>query len=120
MPRKQNAEEIFNKAVEMSDSTEQSAYLDQACGGDEKLRAEVDALLKWNQEAGSFLDLPETDPNVTLSTSANMVRLWGGHWSVQAPGASRCARMDSVWRSLPLMARSISGTSQKSKRCCQT
>ena len=52
MASKQNPEEIFNKAVAISDSKEQAAYLDQACTGDETLRAKVDALLKWNQEAG--------------------------------------------------------------------
>jgi len=70
MAPKQNAEEIFNKAVELSDPAEQAAYLDEACAGDEKLRAQVDALLKWHTEAGDFLEVPAVDPNVTLETSA--------------------------------------------------
>lgn len=44
-------EEIFNNAAEMSDPAKQAAYLDQACGGDEKLRAEVEALPRWHTEA---------------------------------------------------------------------
>ncbi len=70
MTQKQNPEEIFNKAVEITDPTEQAAFLDQACAGNEKLRTEVDALLKWNREAGSFLNVAEGDPNATLETSA--------------------------------------------------
>jgi len=66
---KGNAEEIFNHAVELKDPAEQAKYLDEICAGDEKLRAEVEALLQWNQEAGSFLEAPHTDPNATLETS---------------------------------------------------
>ena len=54
----------------MSDPAKQAKYLDEVCAVDEKLRAEVDALLKWNQEAGNFLEVPDADPNATLETSA--------------------------------------------------
>jgi len=70
MTSKKNAEEIFSKAVELTDSEEQAAYLEQACGGDEKLRAQVETLLKWHTEAGDFLEVPVVDPDVTLETSA--------------------------------------------------
>jgi serine/threonine protein kinase len=65
MGRKNEPEEIFNKAVELSDPAQQAAYLDQACGGNEKLRAQVEALLQWHQEAGSFLDGPAVEPELT-------------------------------------------------------
>ena len=70
MASKKNAEEIFNMAVELSDAAERAAFLDEACAGDEKVRAQVDALLKWHVEAGSFLEVPAVDPNATLETSA--------------------------------------------------
>jgi len=70
MASKQNAEDIFNQAVELTDPEKQAEFLDQTCGGDEKLRAEVEALLKWHTEAGDFLEAPAVDPNVTLETSA--------------------------------------------------
>jgi serine/threonine protein kinase/tetratricopeptide (TPR) repeat protein len=70
MAPKQNPEEIFNKAVEITDPKEQAAFLEETCGGDEKLRAEVDALLNWNQEAGSFLNVPDGNDAATLETSA--------------------------------------------------
>jgi len=70
MASKKNAEEIFNKAIELSDSAEQAEYLDRACAGNDKLRAEVDALLKWHEEAGDFLEVPPVDPDLTVQTSA--------------------------------------------------
>jgi serine/threonine-protein kinase len=70
MASKNNAEEIFNKAIELSDSAEQAEYLDRACAGNDKLRAEVDALLKWHEEAGDFLEVPPVDPDLTVQTSA--------------------------------------------------
>ena len=70
MASKHNAEEVFNKAIELSDVTEQQEFLEQACAGNEKLRAEVDALLKWHEEAGDFLEVPPVDPDLTVQTSA--------------------------------------------------
>jgi len=70
MAAKPSPEEIFDKAVEITDPKEQATFLDQACGGDEKLRAEVDVLLKWNQEAGSFLDVAGSDGTATLDSDA--------------------------------------------------
>jgi serine/threonine protein kinase/uncharacterized protein (DUF2267 family) len=70
MAPKNKAEEIFNQAVGLSDPARQAAYLEEACGGDEKLRAQVEALLQWHEEAGSFLEVPAVDPNATLETSA--------------------------------------------------
>jgi RIO-like serine/threonine protein kinase len=67
--KKSNPEDIFHKAVELSDQTERAEYLDKACKADEKLRAEVDNLLKWHEEADDFLEAPAIDPDVTLATS---------------------------------------------------
>jgi serine/threonine protein kinase/WD40 repeat protein len=64
--KKSNPEEIFNKAIDISNPTEQLDYLDKACAGDEKLRAEVEFLLESHQKAGSFLESPPIDPDVTL------------------------------------------------------
>jgi len=66
MTPEQNPKEIFNQALELSDPEKQAAFLDEACAGDDKLRAEVDALIEWDSEAGSFMDFPDKDPNVTL------------------------------------------------------
>jgi serine/threonine-protein kinase len=49
---------IFGEAVEIRSPAERAAYLDQACGGDSRLRAEVESLLQAKQDAGRFLSGP--------------------------------------------------------------
>ena len=66
---KKEPEEIFNRALELTDSAKRAAYLDDACAGDAKLREEVDALLKWDCEAGGFMNAPDRDPNATLEAA---------------------------------------------------
>ncbi len=64
-------EEIFHEALAISDKTKRAEYLDQACQGDDPFRAQVEALIKSHQQAGSFLQGPATaDPNATLDTPA--------------------------------------------------
>jgi len=60
-----NPEEIFHKASEMTDRKERDAYLDGTCGGNEKLRAEVEALLFADEHVGSFLEPAPADPRMT-------------------------------------------------------
>jgi len=67
--KKTNPEDIFHKAIEISDQAKRAEYLDKACTGNEKLRAEVEFLLKSYQQAGDFLESPAIDPNVTLDES---------------------------------------------------
>ena len=57
---------IFGKALELRSATERAAYLEQACQGDSRLRAEVESLLQARQEAGDFLAGPESVPVATL------------------------------------------------------
>src|SRR5688500_9936361 len=52
------AMEIFSDAA-TTDSSNRDAYLERACAGDAKLRAEVESLLATNQRIGEFLDSPE-------------------------------------------------------------
>jgi len=61
--------EIFCTAVEKKSRAERDAYLRQACGGDEELRADVEALLKAHDAVGSFLESPPAGTNTTLDTS---------------------------------------------------
>lgn len=63
MPPKPNPEELFHRALELKDPEERTAYLDEACAGDGALRAQIDALLKWDSEAGGFMDIPDRDPD---------------------------------------------------------
>ncbi len=49
------AREIFDEAVEVP-PPERPSYLETACGGDARLRSEVEALLKSADRAGDFLE----------------------------------------------------------------
>src|SRR4051794_33171323 len=58
-------EDIFLAAVEKAPA-DRAAYLDGACGTDAKLRAQVEALLRSHEEAGSLLEQPLFRPGPTL------------------------------------------------------
>jgi tetratricopeptide (TPR) repeat protein len=60
---------IFSEALEKKDVKERADYLNEACGNDMELRSKVEALLKAHEQAGSFLDAPPFDADVTLNTS---------------------------------------------------
>ena len=65
-----NPEDIFHEASEITNPKKRNAYLDEACQGNEKLRAEVDDLLSSDEQAGSFLAVPPVDSEVTLDMSS--------------------------------------------------
>ncbi len=52
------ANEIFADAILIEDPAGQTEYLQQQCGTDAALRAQVESLLQAHTEAGSFLDHP--------------------------------------------------------------
>jgi len=58
---------IFASALEIGDSAQRAAFLDQACGRDPNLRREVEELLQAETDAGEFL--PDK-PAATASQSA--------------------------------------------------
>src|SRR5262245_6940130 len=60
-----SVEALFSAALEISSPNEREEYLDQACSGDPPLRQRVEALLKANQEAGSFLQHPPAGIDAT-------------------------------------------------------
>jgi len=65
MATEQNPEELFYRALELKDPERRAAYLEEVCAGNAGLRAQVDALLKWDSQAGGFMDLPDRDPDAT-------------------------------------------------------
>ena len=78
-PGKTKAEQLFNSALDIETSEARSAFLDQACGNDQDLRAEIDELLRHHADAGSFLERPphELDPTIPSSgTDANSDESW--------------------------------------------
>src|SRR5215831_8207804 len=48
-------EELFHQAADLP-RTDQQAFLDSACGGDESIRAEVAAMLEEDSRSASLLD----------------------------------------------------------------
>ncbi|MFH1265499.1 MAG: serine/threonine-protein kinase [Planctomycetota bacterium] len=52
------ANEIFLKALDCESSESQQAYLDEICGSDKDLRAQVESLLEADLKAASFLGRP--------------------------------------------------------------
>jgi eukaryotic-like serine/threonine-protein kinase len=64
------ARAIFDRALEIQLAAQRQAYLAEACGGDDKLRQQVDALLHAYDMAGSFLDVPANDLTLGETTHA--------------------------------------------------
>ncbi len=56
---------IFGQAAEIESPTERAAYLDEACGQDAALRAEVERLLAASEQAGSFMGGPAVNRSDT-------------------------------------------------------
>jgi WD40 repeat protein/serine/threonine protein kinase len=50
-----NERSIFMQALDLDDPREQEAYVRRACGGDDRLRARVEALIRAHRAAGSFV-----------------------------------------------------------------
>src|SRR5690349_19635690 len=58
--RWQKTEDIFHQALELPPS-ERSAFLTEACGGDESLRCEVESLLAFDREDDATFQGPPPD-----------------------------------------------------------
>jgi serine/threonine-protein kinase len=59
------AKSIFLEAIEKHAPQHWPAFLEQACAGDVRLRAEVEKLLRAQSEMGSFHEAPRSDPLAT-------------------------------------------------------
>jgi len=60
------AKSIFLAAIEEHAQEQWPGFLDQACAGDVRLRAEVEKLLRSRSELGSFHEPPQPDPFATV------------------------------------------------------
>jgi serine/threonine protein kinase len=58
---------VFDHALELATDAERRAYLDEACAGNPGLRQKVEALLRADAEAGSFLGKPAAPPTAETS-----------------------------------------------------
>src|SRR6516165_9104095 len=59
------ANELFLRALEITDPDERRRFLDAACAADSARRARVDGLLRASEQAGSFLGRAAARPEVT-------------------------------------------------------
>jgi hypothetical protein len=57
-PAFQCVKELFLASLEKQAPGERQAFLDEACGTDEPLRRQVEALLRQHEQAGSCLEQP--------------------------------------------------------------
>ncbi len=57
-----NERDVFIAALQIESRAQRQAYLDEACGGDEALRCQVEVLLETHDRAGSFLEEPLRSP----------------------------------------------------------
>jgi WD40 repeat protein/serine/threonine protein kinase len=76
MPTADREEALFTAALEKRKPAERAAYLEGACGGDDALRARIEALLAAHEAAGGVLDAPPG--SLPLTT--------GYHPLVEGPG----------------------------------
>src|SRR5262245_55438300 len=53
-PNTAHVKSVFGRAMDLTSSAERAAYLEEACGGNARLRGEVESLLKAAQEAPGF------------------------------------------------------------------
>jgi eukaryotic-like serine/threonine-protein kinase len=58
---------IFCTAIEIAAADERAKYMDQACGGDDELRARVEVLVAAHFQAGSFMESPAPPVPITGS-----------------------------------------------------
>ena len=63
--RFKQVERIFERALEMP-AGERASFLDEACGGDDALRKQVEQLLAADSEAGEFLQEPAVEHGLDL------------------------------------------------------
>src|SRR4051812_16786202 len=64
--------DLFLAALERTDPTERAAYLAQACGDDDALRRQVEAMLQTHAAADSFLEKPAAALGATVDSEGNV------------------------------------------------
>ena len=68
--RWEQVSQVYQAALKR-EANQREAFLDQACAGDEGLRREVESLLAYEEQAGSFIEAP------ALAMAAQGQAQWG-------------------------------------------
>ncbi len=75
--RWEHIQELYHAALEL-EPTQRSAFLKEACGDDEAVCREVEALLAEHGKAGSFLETPPWIWQPRYAPSRDQRQLWDG------------------------------------------
>jgi hypothetical protein len=103
-----NERDIFTAALHRPPE-ERSAFLDEACHGDARLRQQVDALLREHAQLGSYLEAPAlaavdtlddpiTERPGTLIGPYKLLEQIGEGASASSSWPSRSSRSAARWR----------------------
>lgn len=79
-----NESRIFADALKLASPAERADYLDRACAGDPRLRADVEALLRAQASDPDFLE----QPPLSLADTADVLGAAGASTSTYEPAAS--------------------------------
>jgi WD40 repeat protein/serine/threonine protein kinase len=60
---------LLSEALEKKTKAERKTYLDEVCGSDANLHAEIESLLRSHDSAGDFLEASPFGPDITLDSS---------------------------------------------------
>ena len=107
-------ESIFAQALEITSAAERAAFLDRACGHDQALRTEVEALLRAQERSGDLLDLPENVPATTEPASLAKAAERSSARTSCSSRSAKAAWAPSGWPSRP--TRSSAGWRSRSSR----
>jgi serine/threonine protein kinase len=79
----QHLDKLFHSVLER-EPAERSAFLDEACAGDESLRQQVEVLLRAHEEAGSFIERPafEVEAQSVADDQESAVGQTIGHYKI--------------------------------------
>ena len=105
---KPRANDIFLRAAEIHAPDGRRRYVDDACGGDADLKAEVESLIAAGERAGGFLDSPPLglEPGIVPEVVAALEATGGGDASPLE--AATCHRWERILRCLAAISRSSS------------
>ena len=74
----QKVKELYEAAL-LLPSEKRSSFLDEKCDGDEEMRREVESLLSFSSDAGSFLESPAVGEVAEIIVSKNEKLVKGQH-----------------------------------------
>ena len=89
--KKLNLESLFEAAIAIKSATEREAFVKDSCGDDQTLREQLEQLLESDEQAGSFLEKPPAELDITLLTGSSGEHPAASLDTGQASGADTCA-----------------------------